>query len=110
VRLLFLPIALLIFTIRFPSRREVSIMERFYDEFSKSLAASVPRRESLRRMGAVLAGMVLSPLGLGTGGTDPTPDWDDPEWGELTCTSKLVGRRYACPTLRRLLYELLRDC
>ena len=35
-------------------------MEHFYDEFSKSLAASVPRRESLRRMGAVFAGAVLT--------------------------------------------------
>src|SRR5678815_2980969 len=41
-------------------------MESFYDEFSKSLAASVPRRESLRRMGAVFAGAVLGQLGLGT--------------------------------------------
>lgn len=49
-------------------------MEYFFDEFSKSLAASVPRRESLRRIGAILAGAVLSPLGLGTawaGGQDP---------------------------------------
>jgi hypothetical protein len=39
-----------------------------------SLAASVPRRESLRRMGAVLAGAVLSQFGLGTAwaaGRDP---------------------------------------
>src|SRR5687768_2103002 len=41
-------------------------MEHFYDEFSKSLAASVPRRESLRRMGAVFAGALLGQLGLGT--------------------------------------------
>ncbi len=49
-------------------------MEHFYDEFSKSLAASVPRRESLRRMGAVFAGAVFSQLGLGTAwakGVDP---------------------------------------
>ena len=48
-------------------------MERLYDEFSMSLAASVPRRESLRRMGAVLAGAVLSQFGLGTAwaGGDP---------------------------------------
>src|SRR4051794_3340335 len=49
-------------------------MEHFYDEFSKSLAASVPRRESLRRMGAVLAGAVFSQLGLGTAwGAKPDP-------------------------------------
>jgi hypothetical protein len=40
-------------------------MERL-DEFSKLLAASVSRRESLRRIGAVLAGAVLGPLGLRT--------------------------------------------
>jgi hypothetical protein len=41
-------------------------MERLYDEFSMSLAASLPRRESLRHIGAALAGAVLSQLGLGT--------------------------------------------
>ena len=49
-------------------------MERIYDEFSKSLAGSVPRRESLWRMGAVFAGAVFSQLGLGTAwaaGPDP---------------------------------------
>src|SRR5262245_41679888 len=34
-----------------------------WDEFSKSLAESVPRRESLRRLGVVLAGAFLGPLG-----------------------------------------------
>jgi hypothetical protein len=50
-------------------------MERLYDEFSMSLADKfVPRRESLRRMGAVLAGAVLSQFGLGSAwaaGRDP---------------------------------------
>ena len=49
-------------------------MDHLFDEFSKSLAESVPRRESLRRLGAVFAGAVLAPLGLGTAwasGTDP---------------------------------------
>jgi hypothetical protein len=40
-------------------------MERL-DEFSKLLAASVSRRESLRRIGAFAAGTVLSSLGVGT--------------------------------------------
>ena len=40
-------------------------MERL-DELSKLLAESVSRRESLRSIGAVLAGAVLSSLGLGT--------------------------------------------
>jgi hypothetical protein len=35
-----------------------------WDEFSKSLAEPLPRRESLRRLGLVLAGAVVSPLGL----------------------------------------------
>jgi hypothetical protein len=39
-------------------------MDNQFDEFSKSLAESVPRRESLRRLGAVFAGAVLGPLGL----------------------------------------------
>jgi hypothetical protein len=39
-------------------------MDHLFDEFSKSLTQSVPRRESLRRLGAVFAGAVLSPLGL----------------------------------------------
>jgi hypothetical protein len=50
-------------------------MSHHWDELSKSLATeSLPRRESLRRIGAVLAGAVLSPLGLGTAwarGPDP---------------------------------------
>src|SRR5262249_60976181 len=41
-------------------------MDHLFDEFSKSLVESVPRRESLRRLGAVFAGAVLSPLGLET--------------------------------------------
>ena len=40
-------------------------MERL-DEFSKLLAESVSRRESLRSIGAVLAGAVLSSLVVGT--------------------------------------------
>lgn len=39
-------------------------MTHQWDEFSKSLAEPVPRRESLRRLGFALAGVVLSPLGL----------------------------------------------
>src|SRR5260370_3129495 len=49
-------------------------MDHLFDEFSKSLAESVPRRESLRRLGAVFAGAVLGPLGLETAwarGPDP---------------------------------------
>jgi hypothetical protein len=42
-----------------------TIMDHLFDEFSKSLAEAVPRRESLRRLGAVFAGAVLSPLATG---------------------------------------------
>jgi hypothetical protein len=42
-------------------------MTHDWDEFSKSLAEPVPRRESLRRLGFLFAGAVLSPLGLKTG-------------------------------------------
>jgi hypothetical protein len=49
-------------------------MDHLFDEFSKSLSQSVPRRESLRRLAAVMAGAVLSPMGLETafaGKVDP---------------------------------------
>ena len=40
-------------------------MTHHWDEFSKSLAEkSVPRRETLRLLGAALAGAILSPLGV----------------------------------------------
>ncbi len=48
-----------------PKRVKVSIMQSL-DELSKSLAGSVPRRESLRLIGAALAGAVLTPLGVRT--------------------------------------------
>jgi hypothetical protein len=42
-------------------------MTHHWDEFSKALAEeTVPRRETLRRLGAVFAGAVLSPFGLPT--------------------------------------------
>jgi hypothetical protein len=40
-------------------------MSHLFDELSKSLDSSLPRRESLRRLGAAFAGAVLSPLGMG---------------------------------------------
>jgi hypothetical protein len=41
-------------------------MTHLFDELAKSLGESVPRRESLRRLGAAMAGAVLSPMWLGT--------------------------------------------
>src|SRR5262245_15314210 len=42
-------------------------MTDHFDEFTKSLVKkSVPRRQTLRLLGAALAGAVLSPLGVGT--------------------------------------------
>src|SRR5262245_60170543 len=50
-------------------------MSDHWDEFSKSLAdGSLPRRESLRRLGYLFAGALLSPLAVGTvwaRGADP---------------------------------------
>jgi hypothetical protein len=49
-------------------------MSHHIDELSKALAEeSIPRRESLRRLGAVLAGAILSPFALGTARAGP-PD------------------------------------
>src|SRR5262245_36731970 len=39
-------------------------MDRRFDELSKSLAASVSRREALRKFGFGLSGVVLAALGL----------------------------------------------
>jgi hypothetical protein len=41
-------------------------MDHLFNGFSKSLPESMPRHESLRRLRVVLAGAVLSPLGLET--------------------------------------------
>jgi len=50
----------------FGHQKKGNPMTNHWDEFSKSLAEeSVPRRESLRRLGAVFAGAVLSPLAFG---------------------------------------------
>ncbi|MGE3999122.1 MAG: hypothetical protein AB7I48_02810 [Planctomycetaceae bacterium] len=49
-------------------------MSHLFDEFSKSLAEeSLPRRETLRRLGAVLTGAVLGPLALGAGAASAHP-------------------------------------
>ena len=49
-------------------------MTHHWDDFSKSLAeGSSTRRESLRLLGAALAGAVLGPLGLGTAHAAPKP-------------------------------------
>src|SRR5262245_50182501 len=57
-----------------PTKDKEPIMDHLFDEFSKSLSESLPRRESLRRLGAVFAGAILSPLGMQTSwakGPDP---------------------------------------
>jgi hypothetical protein len=49
-------------------------MTHSFDEFSKSLAdESVPRRESLRRLGLVITGALLGPLALGPGAAKAGP-------------------------------------
>jgi hypothetical protein len=79
-----------------------------WDEFSKSLAEeSLPRRESLRRLGFLFAGAVLSPLGVGTAwarGPDPCKSFCNrckENWLRINClavchacnsdTSRLAG-------------------
>jgi hypothetical protein len=68
------------------SNSKVSIMERL-DELSKHLATSVSRRESLRSIGAVLAGVALNSLGVGTA------------WGARPDRCTAFCR--SCPTKRR---------
>jgi hypothetical protein len=58
----------------FACEREIATMSNHWDEFSKSLAEPVPRRESLRRLGLALSAAVLGPLGgqfAGAGHQDP---------------------------------------
>jgi len=65
-------------------------MTHHWDEFSKSLAQPLPRRESLRRLGLVVAGAVLSPLGLQTAsaGHHPKPHQADPCKTFCKCRNK----------------------
>ena len=49
-------------------------MSEQWDEFSKSLSEPVPRRESLRRLGAVFAGALLGSVGLKTAWAAPRTD------------------------------------
>ena len=84
-----------------------------WDEFSKSLAESVPRRESLRRLGIVFAGAALSPFAAPLAwarGQDPCKAFCNqcPKWARSQClaacqacsgnTSRLCGAcgSYAC--------------
>jgi hypothetical protein len=64
-------------------------MTQQWDEFSKSLAEPVPRRESLRRLGAILAGAVLSSLAAGTAwaGGKRRPAGKGPPAGPDPCKS-----------------------
>jgi stigma-specific protein Stig1 len=66
-------------------------MTHHWDEFSKSLAEeSVPRRHTLRLLGAALAGALLSPLGVRTvwaAGQDPCKSF---------CTRYPRSQRFQC--------------
>jgi hypothetical protein len=85
-----------------PSSNEVPTMTHHWDEFSKALAEPVPRRESLRRLGVVLAGAVLSPLAAGTawaGGKGKLarkgpPAGKDP--GKAFCKCRNKAQQNAC--------------
>jgi hypothetical protein len=65
-------------------------MTHHWDEFSKSLAQPLPRRESLRRLGMALAGVALSPLGLRTasGGHRSKQQQSDPCKSFCKCRNK----------------------
>jgi len=67
-------------------------MSHQWDEFTKSLAEPVPRRESLRRLGAVFAGAILAPLGMKPvrgGGRNPCKELCNqcPKWVRTQCLS-----------------------
>jgi hypothetical protein len=75
-------------------------MTHQFDEFTKSLAEeSLPRRESLRRLGFVLAGAVLSPLGLGTAFAGKKARTHDP--CKSFCNQCPKSRRSNCLTACR---------
>src|SRR6476660_8802601 len=70
-------------------------MTHQWDEFSKSLAQPVPRRESLRRLGVVLAGAVLSPLGTAWAGSKgKVPKGKDP--CQTVCKCRDKAQQNAC--------------
>jgi len=75
---------------RFPSTRKAFVMNNPWDDFSRSLAeGSMPRRKSLRLLGAALAGAVLSPLGMGTAwGAKPRALGQDPCKAFCRCSNK----------------------
>ena len=64
-------------------------MTHHWDEFSKSLAQPLPRRESLRRLGIAVAGAVFSPLGLSTASAGHHPkQQSDPCKAFCKCRNK----------------------
>jgi hypothetical protein len=91
-------------------------MTHQWDEFSKSLAESVPRRESLRRLGALLAGAVLSPLAAGTawagGKAPPTGNGKDPctDFCNKCPRSRRPNCLFACRACNNNPSRLCGDC
>src|SRR3954451_19705141 len=64
-------------------------MTHQWDDFSKSLAeGSATRRDSLRLLGAALAGAVIGPLGLGTARAAPKSRVQDPCKAICRCSNK----------------------
>ena len=71
------------------SARKAPNMAHLFDEFSKSLPETLPRRESLRRLGVVFAGAILSPLGLETAWAGrKAPSGPDPCLAFCKCRNK----------------------
>jgi hypothetical protein len=73
-------------------------MSHEFDEFSKSLAdESVPRRESLRRLGLVITGALLGPLALGPGAAKAGPFGHAGHRGFSTRPAKAGSKRQPDP-------------
>ena len=77
-----------------PSRNEVPTMTHRWDEFSKSLAEPVPRRESLRRLGARAGRRRPQPAGDRLGGRQAEPAGTDPCKTFCQCRNK--AQQNAC--------------
>lgn len=74
-------------------------MSNHWDEFSKSLAEPVPRRESLRRLGSALTATVLGPLGAQfarAGHHAPQPPKPPPDPCKAFCTCRNSKQKDQC--------------
>jgi len=71
-------------------------MPNLWDEFSKSLAEPVPRRESLRRLGLALTATVLGPLGSQFARAGKHPPKPPPDPCKAFCTCHKSKQKEQC--------------